>query len=195
MQFSLVGKKKARQKALKYRKSLNNSDKMLLNSRIANNLVTIKEYIEAKTIYIYVSKENEIDTLGLIEDALKSGKKVAVPKCISKTKMQFYYIDSLSQLEVGHFGVLEPCENLLVAEGTDTSFMVVPSLAVDMFGYRAGYGKGFYDRYLHNNPMPTAVLCYHKQLYFKILHNRFDYKCNYIITEKETIKRKGINNG
>ncbi len=195
MQFALVSKYKIRQKALQYRATLERSEKELLDNEIINNLTALKEYIDAKTVYVYVSKENEIDTIKLIEKSLKNGKKVAVPKCISKTEMKFYYIDSLSQLKIGKFGVLEPIEYLVVSECTENAFMVVPSLAADIFGYRVGYGKGFYDRYLSNNPMPTAILCYRKYLYFKLLHDKYDFKCDYIVTDRKTFKRKGIKHG
>lgn len=195
MQFSLVSKSVIRQKSLQFRATLERDKKEILDREIINNLTALKEYVDAKTVYVYVSKENEIDTINLIENMLKSGKKVAVPKCISKTKMKFYYIDSLSQLDVGNFGVLEPSEKLLVAECMENAFMVVPCLAADRLGYRVGYGKGFYDRYLSNNPMPAATLCYHKFLYFKLLHDKYDYKCDYIVTEKKTFKRKGIKHG
>ena len=188
MQFSIITKTSARKKALQYRTNLDDSDKKRVDRNIIDSLKSLREYKNAKTIYIYVSKANEIDTFELIENALNNGKKVAVPKCIDKTEMAFYYIDSLSQLEVGNFGVLEPSDNLIVANDTENAFMIVPCMAADIFGYRVGYGKGFYDRYLQKNQMPTAALCYKNQLYFKILHGRFDYKCNYIITEDKIFK-------
>ena len=195
MQFSLVSKSKIRRKSIKYREHLSLSNKELMDNKIVNNLTAIKEYVDAETIYVYVSKYNEIDTIKLIENLLKSGKNVAVPKCISKTEMKFYYIDSLSQLKLGNFGVLEPIENLVVAECAEKAFMIVPCLAADIFGYRVGYGKGFYDRYLSENHISTAILCYHDYLYFKILHDKYDFKCDYIVTESKTFKRKGINYG
>lgn len=192
MQFSLVNKKIIRGKALQFRSKLDSTHKKLNDTKISENLLNLKEYTDAKIIYFYVSKENEIDTLKLIEKALVDGKKVAVPKCINESEMVFYFIESSAQLERGNFGVMEPKDNLPSCNLQEDAFMVVPCLAADIFGYRVGYGKGFYDRYLHKNSIPTAVLCYKKQLCFKLIHDKYDYRCNYVITENKTFKGKGI---
>jgi 5-formyltetrahydrofolate cyclo-ligase len=47
----------------------------------------------------------------------------------------------------GHFNVPEPIsDHIITAESFDLVF--VPLLACDRRGYRVGYGKGFYDKYL-----------------------------------------------
>ena len=60
----------------------------------------------------------------------------------------FHYITDLSQLKEGSFGVLEPTEDLPVADNPENALMVVPALSLDSFGYRLGYGGGYYDRFL-----------------------------------------------
>ena len=71
--------------------------------------LTLEEYTRADTIFIYVSKPIEVDTLAIINAVLANHKKVAVPRCVPDTfDMEFYYITSLSDLEKGTFGVLEP---------------------------------------------------------------------------------------
>ncbi len=195
MHLIFITKKQARIKAKDFRKSLCREIKQEKELKILNNLINLDCYKEAKTLFVYVSKSSEIDTFGVIENALKQGKRVAVPKCLSGTKMQFRYITSAAQLKEGSFGIMEPMDNLPLADITECSLMVVPALAADIFGYRVGYGKGYYDRYLNGSKAKTVMLCYESDFYFKVLHNKYDYRCSYVITENKVRKTKGDNNG
>ncbi len=44
------------------------------------------------------------------------------------------------------------------------SLMLVPAMMIDRFGYRLGYGKGYYDRYIAGYNGVTAGLCYMQDL-------------------------------
>ena len=61
--------------------------------------------------------------------------------------MQSYADDEHLQLVVNDFGITEPLEGTLINNQL-IDLIVVPLLAVDQQGYRAGYGKGFYDRFI-----------------------------------------------
>lgn len=133
-----------------------------------------------------------MDTKQIISAALKDGKKVAVPRCVPNTRqMVFHYITDISELKVGTFGVLEPPENSPVANDYNNSLMIVPAMIIDKFGYRLGYGKGYYDRYIANYTGVTAGICYTKNIKYKIHYGKYDKKLAYIITEKY-IKRSLI---
>lgn len=70
----------------------------------------LDEYHEARTVFIFVGTKEEINTRPIITDALKQGKRVAVPKCISKGVMEACLIDSLDNLEAGSYGIQEAGE-------------------------------------------------------------------------------------
>lgn len=110
-------KKNLRARYRRYREKMNVEQKIRLDASIQCRLLTLEEYTRADTIFIYVSKPIEVDTLAIINAALANHKKVAVPRCVPDTfDMEFYYITSLSDLEKGTFGVLEPivdkCEHV-----------------------------------------------------------------------------------
>lgn len=191
MHLKFINKKQSRLKSKSFRKYLCRDVKKNIDSKIINNLIKLDCYKSAETLFVYVSNALEINTIDLIKAAFNEGKRVAVPKCLGDKTMQFVYITSLSQLRNGSFNILEPKDNLPCADIKDCSLMVVPALAADIFGYRAGYGKGYYDRYLFGNKIVTAILCYENNIYFKIFHNRYDYKCSYIISENKVRKMKG----
>ena len=73
---------------------------------IFHKVINNEKIIKADTILIYVAKDEEVATKKLIEYFLKN-KNVAVPK-IENNEMNFYYINSLNDLEKGYFGILEP---------------------------------------------------------------------------------------
>ena len=85
------------------------AEKEAADGAILRRLLSLREYRKAEWIYTYVSKPIEVNTLALIENALRHGKHVAVPRCVPGTReMEFYEIRSLSELSPGTFGVLEP---------------------------------------------------------------------------------------
>ncbi|MBQ6708443.1 MAG: 5-formyltetrahydrofolate cyclo-ligase [Clostridia bacterium] len=179
-------KKELREKCKKIRIGMTAEHKERLDRKIANKLLNMWIYREAETLFLYVSKDIEVDTFFIISESLKRGKRVAVPRCVEGTRnMDFYLINSLDDLEEGSFGVLEPktqvCEKL-----TDFSkgLCIVPALAFDKLGYRLGYGKGYYDRFLSNFKATTVGICYNSCVQEKnLLHGKFDRRVKYLITE------------
>lgn len=157
-----------------------------LDKRILNNITKLRQYNLNRTILTYVSTRIEVDTVALIERALKDKKRVAVPRCVDNSReMEFYYITSLDELEPRTFGVLEPikekCELL-----TDYSkgLCIVPGLAFDFQGYRLGYGKGYYDRFLGRFAGDTVGVCYSSCVKWKLVHGHYDKNVKLLVTEK-----------
>ena len=99
----------------------------------------------------------------MLEQALADGKRIAVPK-VYGDEMKFIYLDDLSQVEIGYCGIPEPIHDTPI--GDDPSALVLmPGLAFDGEGHRIGYGGGFYDKFLEQEPgHPTLALCYDFQM-------------------------------
>ena len=130
-------------------------------------------YLEAKTIYGYLPYNQEVRTVPMLEQALKDGKKVAVPKVFGDT-MHFIYLQDLSCVEKGYAGIPEPVADEPVAEDK-TALVLMPGLAFTRNGDRMGYGGGFYDRFLAEEPdHPTLALCYDFQIVDKLPTEEFD---------------------
>lgn len=119
-------------------------------------------YRAANALYAYVSYNQEVRTLPLIARALADGKRVAVPKVYGET-MRFLWLDDLSRLAPGAYGIPEPVFDEPEADDP-TALVLMPGLAFDAQGHRLGYGGGFYDRFLQREPHPTIALCYDFQL-------------------------------
>jgi 5-formyltetrahydrofolate cyclo-ligase len=163
---------------------------------ISYKVMALNEYKEAECLFTYMDYNKEVRTITLIKDALKIGKKVAVPKVYSvnvteegKTSkyMKFHYISSLDDLKEGFRGIKEPSEELPVADiDSDKAIMVMPVVAFDEDKNRVGYGGGVYDRYLStHNVIKKIGVAYEEQKVDKIDDiDSFDIKPDVIITQK-----------
>lgn len=139
-------------------------------------------FLQSEYIYSYVDYQKEVDTHELIAYALEIGKKVAVPK-IMGNHMEFYYLSSLDSLKPGFHGIPEPDGAGLATESK--ALMIMPGVAFDPACNRIGYGKGYYDRYLHAHPEhPTIALAFELQITELIEADFHDIQPNLIITEE-----------
>ena len=130
-------------------------------------------YKQAKTIYGYMPYNQEVRTVAMLEQALKDGKRVAVPKCYGD-EMKFIYLDDLTQVEKGYAGIPEPVADDPVADD-ETALVLMPGMAFDPQGHRIGYGGGFYDKFLAKEPNhPTLALCYDFQMVEHLETEEFD---------------------
>ena len=130
-------------------------------------------YQNAKTIYGYLPYNQEVRTIPMLEQALRDGKVVAVPKVIGD-EMVFIRMDDLTQVEKGYAGIPEPIANGPAADDPH-ALVLMPGLAFDPQGHRIGYGGGFYDRFLASEPEhPTLALCYDFQMLPHVETEEFD---------------------
>lgn len=174
-----MNKQILRNKYKEIRKNIKNKE--ALDDRIFNKIIELKEYKESKLILIYVSLNDEVDTLKLIEHSLKIGKEVAVPKC-EGDNIVFYNINKLSDLEEGSFRILEPRTNELISSFSD-SICIIPGIAFDKENNRIGYGRGFYDRFLEKYDSTKIGLAYSECICGKIDADTNDIKMDIVITD------------
>ncbi len=153
---------------------------------ILNNIKADNIYNKIDDAFIYVSSEIEVDTKSLISQMLSDGIKVAVPVSYPKDRsMAFYYINSLSELRPGNYGILEPDEKKAKKASFDENTVCfVPALSFDKNGFRLGFGKGYYDRFLSSFNGITVGLCYEECICEKLIHDNFDRRVQSVMTEK-----------
>ena len=125
------------------------------NSRqIIDRLISQDFFCNADTVLTYVSYNQEVETHFFIDNCLSLGKTVLVPKVYGRD-MKFHRITALSELKPGKYGILEP-DNTDICE-PEQGLMIMPGLAFDKEHHRAGYGGGFYDRYLSRHTQHATV--------------------------------------
>ncbi|MEG1869729.1 MAG: 5-formyltetrahydrofolate cyclo-ligase, partial [Oscillospiraceae bacterium] len=169
------------------RKGMEPQLKAKLDRKIFKRLTSLREYHEADTLLTYVSSAIEVDTIRLINHSIALGKNVAVPRCDPSKHglMEFYYINSFSELEKGTFGILEPNPEFCTKVGNSggNKLCIVPALSYDMLGYRLGYGGGYYDRFLACFDGKKVGIIYKDCLSKRLIHGRYDVPVDVLVTE------------
>ncbi|MBP1743847.1 MAG: 5-formyltetrahydrofolate cyclo-ligase [Firmicutes bacterium] len=178
-------KKEIREKVLQLRDQQKPADRALWDDIIYGKFTGSEDYRDAGVIFIFVSFRSEVDTHRIIRKALEDGKTVVVPKVVSKKEgMKVFRIGSMSDLEAGYFGVLEPKEGCLPIPSEEIDLVVMPGAAFDREGGRIGYGGGFYDRYLSEmgREVRKVALAYRMQVLDKVTMDENDIRVDSIIT-------------
>lgn len=150
------------------------------SAMLAEKFAQCEAYRNAKTIYGYLPYNQEVRTVPMLHRAMAEGKRVAVPKVYGDT-MKFIYLDDLTQVAKGYAGIPEPIGDEPVAED-ENALVLMPGLAFDPAGHRIGYGGGFYDKFLAQEPKhPTVALCYDFQMVQALETEEFDIPVDTVI--------------
>ena len=154
-------KSELRKQVLHEMKAIPRTQKVTMDLALTDQFLKHPSYQEAKVIATYLSFPHEFQTQELIDQALKDGKKVLIPKTYTKGRMDFMVYHP-QQLVKTSFGLLEPQGDLEVVAASQIDLVHVPGLAFTTEGYRIGYGGGYYDRYLEHfsgHTLSTIYLC------------------------------------
>lgn len=158
-----MDKQELRRRIREQKRAMSEAEILRRSARLAELFIATPAYQSAKTLYGYLSYNQEVRTLPILEQALRDGKRVAVPKVYGE-EMRFLYLDDLSQVAKGYGGIPEPIADEPVARD-ETALILMPGLAFDPQGHRIGYGGGFYDKFLAAEPHHlTVALCYDFQM-------------------------------
>ena len=174
--------KKELRRSIRERKRAMTEAEIESRSRELGRLFAASEaYRNAKTIYGYLPYNQEVRTVPMLEQAIRDGKRVAVPKCYGD-QMRFLYIsDFEKEVAPGYANIPEPIADEPVADDK-TALVLMPGLAFDPQGHRIGYGGGFYDRFLSAEPdHPTLALCYGFQMVEHLETEEFDIPVDQVL--------------
>ena len=173
--------KKELRRAIRERKRAMTEEEIVSRSaRLGELFAQSEAYRNAATIYGYLPYNQEVRTVPMLEQAIRDGKKVAVPKVYGDT-MKFIYLEDLSQVEKGYAGIPEPIADGPVADD-ETALVLMPGLAFDPQGHRIGYGGGFYDKFLAAEPNhPPLALCYEFQMLPQLDTEEHDIPVNTVL--------------
>lgn len=165
------------------RDSLENREQ--LDQAIRERVWALSAYENAEKLLLYLSKGSEPDTWKIFDRALAQGKEVYAPRCLDgQGTMAFYQVKSREELIPGRFGLLEPSpEGRFPLGDPEGALCLVPGLAFDEEGYRLGYGKGYYDRFLAEHPVMAVGLCYKELLLPQLPRGPYDRQVNCLVTE------------
>ncbi len=181
-------KKLIRDRIKAYRRSLSDQKRKDYDNAIFERLVSCGELMRHSLVLCYLSTPIEVDTWRIVSYCMENNIKIAVPKCKDNHKMDFYYFDSQSRLEISPFGIYEPVpdESTLV-NNFNNAICIVPALAYDKNGYRLGYGGGFYDSFMEKHENITALgICYSDNFLDSLPREPHDRCVDLIVTDRFT---------
>ena len=154
-----------------------------LDANICDFLINSVSFKYADAVLMFHPTENEINILPVFEAAKRNGKRVAFPKCFGNGIMKFFYVDDLSLLKEGKYGIKAPDEGEAF-EGSVHPICIVPCLAATKDGTRIGYGGGFYDKFLHKFDGISMCVQYDEFVADGLpQEKRYDKKFDVLVTE------------
>ena len=153
-----------------------------------NGLINFKNY---KIIASFISFKSEISTQFLNEFLLNNGKILCLPVIKNNSEtLNFIEYNLKTKLVSGKFGIMQPSN---LSKEFFPEIIFTPCLAFDENGFRLGYGGGYYDKtffYLKKikHKFISIAVAFDDQKIDELVHDKYDQKINYILTEKKLYK-------
>ena len=162
-----VDKARLRRQLIAARKLISDSIRNEAGRLIRDHVLEMAEVAAAGTVAAYYSVGTEPDTHGLIFALWKRGSYVVLPVLLPDGDLDWASYEGPDSLAPGPRGLLQPVEPVRGAGAVARADIVlVPALAVDVFGHRLGRGGGSYDRALERVgvQVPIIALLYDSEL-------------------------------
>ena len=181
-----------RSEILKLRENLSLTERTERSRKITSQVVEWMhnkkklEKISFQTVMVYLSMKSEMITEELINYLFKHGKHVIAPEVDTEsTQLIPRLIQNLDiDLEKHNYGMLQPKETCPIIPPDQIALIIVPGIAFDLNGYRLGYGKGFYDRFLPACTHAITIgLAFHVQIVEDTFPQPWDVPVHHIFTE------------
>ncbi|MCI9170047.1 MAG: 5-formyltetrahydrofolate cyclo-ligase [Lawsonibacter sp.] len=142
----------------------------------------------AKTIFAFWGiPGKEPDTARLIQELVRRGKTVGLPRMLPGHRMEVRRYDPDRPLVKVSFGISEPGEDCPLIRREDIDLTLVPAVCYDRRGFRLGFGGGYYDRWLEHFSGVKAGLCRETVLQDRVPTEAHDAKVDILLTEGESL--------
>lgn len=181
-----------RKELLSKRNHISKENLEIKSKKIFENILHSNILDGKKNIMVYMDFRNEVKTENIINYLLKNNYNVILPKVNFQTGyLDLFYIDSLNDLTVSSYGILEPKVNKSsYANPENIDLIFVPGVGFDKNFFRIGYGGGYYDKLLpQTKNCIFCALAFEEQIVEKIPYDSHDVKMDIIITEKQIFKK------
>lgn len=143
-------KSEIRKMALQERKMLSKEALRVLSMGLLEQFALMDfSGVEVAHIFLPMERKAEPDTFLFIDWLAQNypAVRVIVPRAdFGSSLMTNYVYGGAEGLVENFYGIWEPVDGEVYVGKVD--MVLIPLLAFDLRGYRVGYGKGFYDRFL-----------------------------------------------
>lgn len=184
-------KKEIRSRIKKQRDLLGADECYNMSHEIYKRLMVSELDRDYDNILLYSAIRNEVNTDEYFTYLIDKAKRIYYPR-VSGNTMSFYRVRSLDELNCGSFNIKEPDMTKEYTQADGRALMIVPGLAFSDTGYRIGYGKGFYDRYLSSFTKRDTVMAIGVGYDFQLLssmtfEDEYDVPLDGVITDKREV--------
>ena len=108
-----------------------------------------------------------------------------MPLCVGKRQMEARIIHSLTELQKGYYGILEPGGSSPLMPEQEIDLAVIPCLTCSYEGNRLGFGGGYYDVFFQAHPgIKSVMICRDRLIRPDIPLEEHDILFERVITEK-----------
>jgi 5-formyltetrahydrofolate cyclo-ligase len=154
---------------------------------IAGKLSELEPMIKARSIMGYASIGNEVDLSIFLAEQIDRGKTILLPRVKTNGALAAVEFTGWQYTQPGAFKIREPIGVEVTA--ATIGVVIVPGLVFDTYGFRLGYGKGYYDRFLKTLPKNTFIcgVCYEFQVVDNVYPHAGDVPVHWIVTEKSEL--------
>ncbi len=182
-----MDKKDARKVLQEKRRNISKEKKVIYDKEISKRIINSDCFKKAQQVLVFSSTDDEFDTKLIIECCRTENKNVFYPVCTdSNGNMKFFKADSNDDLQIGMYQIFQPKPYCEEYKPNENDIVIVPCLSVDKNGYRIGYGKGYYDRFLKDFNGISICPCYEELLTDTLPTDKYDIKVNSIVTQNST---------
>jgi len=179
---------------LRRRLKLTNNEIITASHHVIKMLESLDFLRRAKKIAAYAAFKNEANLYDFYKACDSKQIDIFLPR-YHKIKAEYVlekFNNQCSDLVCGKYQVLEPTDSGLTLDIKDSALQIdawlVPGLAFSRKGYRLGYGKGYYDRFLKDAKGLKIGIGYHWQLVEDLPVTYNDIALDYLILENDLLK-------
>lgn len=191
----MIHKKIIRRDVLRRRDSIRPEERKRKDRLIMNRVFSLPEFGSAEVIFYFASFGSEVSTMPHIEEALKKGKRIVLPRVDNENRrLRLYEIHDTGEIKPGFMGIPEPyVPPERERDINEVDLVIMPGVAFDIYGNRLGYGGGYYDRLLSGlkKKVMLVAVAYEEQIVDSLPSEAHDVKVDLIVTEKRSIEISG----
>jgi len=173
------------------------ADKDEVSRVIVERFMALPAYASAGTVMFYIDVRDEVRTRQALPEAIAGDKRIVIPYCVDG-ELELFHLESIDELDVGMYKILEPKAELRSVaakrlQPEDLDLVMVPGVAFDKQGGRAGHGKGYYDKLLEHarHDAPLVALAFECQLFPEIPCEEHDIYMDQVVTESAVYPGRG----
>jgi 5-formyltetrahydrofolate cyclo-ligase len=159
------------------------------SQNIVTRILQMPLFERAQLIASYAAINNEVDLTALHQKAWSLGKRIALPVVEEQGgPLDFKIFEENASLIRNRFGIFQPAEDAQQVLASEIDCIFVPCVAVDLMGYRLGYGHGYFDRFFAQHIVTSVAVAYDFQVLGELPHAPHDRPMDWIVSDTESLK-------